>query len=327
MKICVLAPSYRDSSSAFRDLDPPRDVSRLLPEHDVTHVFLDKATCLSVLEGLEADVFVNLCDGVVGEDIPGVEITIALERRGAAYTGAHPAFYDPTREEMKRACEAHGVPTPAHVFADDAEGVERAVRELRLPAFVKPRHGYSSVGITASSRAQSAEALRVEAARVIAEFGGALIEEYVDGREVSVLVASDPEGSDEPIVYPPVECLFAPGMPYKTFDYKWRASKNPWIPCVDRALAEVAMEQTRAIWRALGGSGYARSDIRVDPSGKALFLELNPNCGIFYDDDDGGTADVILDLSGKKKAEFLRGMIAHALRRRRLAASVEVAAE
>jgi len=36
---------------------------------------------------------------------------------------------------------------------------------------------------------------------------------------------------------------------------------------------------------ALHGTGYGRTDIRVDANGDAYFLEINPNCGIFYPTD------------------------------------------
>lgn len=320
MKICVLQPSYRDSASALRELDPPRDLTELLPEHEVEHVFLDRATSVARLAELRADVFVNLCDGAAGEDIPGVEVVEALERRGAAFTGAGSAFYDPSREEMKRVCRAHGVRTPDHVFAYDAHGIEEAARRLALPAFVKPRHGYSSVGVTPASRVTTIEALRAQAAFTIAAFGGALIEEYVDGREFCALVASEPSGGE--VLYQPVECVFAPGLGFKTFDYKWRSSKNPWIPCTDPAIARALAEMTRTVYRALGGNGYARSDIRMDAEGRLYFLELNPNCGVFYPDHDGGTADIILALDGHKKGAFLRGLIAHAIARQRAAREI-----
>ena len=44
MKICVLQPDYRSSSVDYRHYDPPRNLSALLPEHQVDHVFLDKRT-------------------------------------------------------------------------------------------------------------------------------------------------------------------------------------------------------------------------------------------------------------------------------------------
>jgi D-ala D-ala ligase C-terminus len=45
-----------------------------------------------------------------------------------------------------------------------------------------------------------------------------------------------------------------------------------------------------------GARGYARIDVRSDASGENLyFLEINPNCGIFYPQGLYGSADFILD--------------------------------
>lgn len=320
MRICVLQPSYRDSESAIKGLDPPRDLTEWLPGHEVEHAFLDRATGLARLGELDAEVFVNLCDGAEGDDTPGIEIVHALERRNAAFTGAGSAFYDPTRAQMKEACRARGVPTPHHAFADDERGVAGALSRLRLPCFVKPRHGFGSVGVSLESCVTTEAELRAQAARMIASFGGALIEEFIAGREFSVLVASDPGGGAEPVVYPAVECGFAPGVPFKTFDAKWRSAQNPWIACADPDLDQALGEMTRAVFLELGGVGYARSDVRRDAEGRLFFLELNPNCAAFYPDHDGGTADVILALAGGRKVEFLAGLIAFAQRRQREAA-------
>jgi hypothetical protein len=44
----------------------------------------------------------------------------------------------------------------------------------------------------------------------------------------------------------------------------------------------------------LTGTGYARTDVRMDKDGNLYMLEINPNCSVFYKDEDGGTADIIL---------------------------------
>jgi hypothetical protein len=44
-------------------------------------------------------------------------------------------------------------------------------------------------------------------------------------------------------------------------------------------------------------------------------LEINPNCSVFYPDDNGATADVILELDGTGKSTFLQMIIDLALYR------------
>ncbi len=112
-----------------------------------------------------------------------------------------------------------------------------------------------------------------------------------------------------------------PELGYKTFSYKWHGlTRNPWAPCRDDLLAKRLEDMTRAVYLHLDGTGYARADLRVDAAGEPWFLEINPNCSLFYADEDGATADEILQLDGTGKPRFLRRMIDYALRRARAAA-------
>ncbi len=43
----------------------------------------------------------------------------------------------------------------------------------------------------------------------------------MEGREFTVLVAENPEDELNPIVFQPVECVFAEGESFKHFDLKW----------------------------------------------------------------------------------------------------------
>ena len=64
MKICVLQPDYSTSGVDYQYYDPPRNISSLIPEYEVDHVFLNKLTTYQQLLSLSKknyDCFVNLC--------------------------------------------------------------------------------------------------------------------------------------------------------------------------------------------------------------------------------------------------------------------------
>jgi len=42
MKVCVLQPDYSTSGVDYKNYDPARDLTRLLPNDTVDHVFLNK---------------------------------------------------------------------------------------------------------------------------------------------------------------------------------------------------------------------------------------------------------------------------------------------
>src|SRR5262249_12182320 len=154
------------------------------------------------------DAFVSLCDGGFEEDRAGVDVVIELERQGVVYTGADPHFFEPTREAMKRICELRGIDTPRFAFARSLEEARSAAPHLRFPLFVKHANSHGSIGLTEQSRVTDVAQLLLQTAVMLGEYGAVLIEEFVDGREFSVLVAEPGRGEDTPRSYPPVEIGF-----------------------------------------------------------------------------------------------------------------------
>jgi D-alanine-D-alanine ligase-like ATP-grasp enzyme len=302
LKICTLQSSYEGSNAPFKNYDLYCDPSPHLPEHDWSKVFVRKATAVQQIRDLVKegyDVFVNLCDGAWDEDRAGREVVEALERFGAAYTGADLNFYEPSKETMKMVALYNEVKTPPFKFAFNQADIDEAAKTLKFPLIVKHFNGYSSIGMTKDSRCTTPEGLNVQAWKFINEFGGALIEEFIDGREFTCLVAENPDDPKNPIAFKPVECVFDEGPAgFKHFDLKWaECSKIKWIPCAEPALEQKIKDMTKKIFVALNGVSYGRCDLRVNKDGEVFFLEINPNCGIFYPTDPPeamGSADFIL---------------------------------
>jgi D-alanine-D-alanine ligase len=242
----------------------------------------------------------------------------ALERLGLAFTGATSSFYEPSRQAMKRVCHYWDIGTPAYVIASNAEDVEFAASSLEFPLIVKHPNGYASIGLTKASRVETAEALREQAAKTIEAYGGALIEEFVDGREFTVLVAENPDDEFDPIIYQPVEFRFPAGESFKHFDLKWKDyEKMACVPCDDRDLAGRLMDMSRKFFIGLGGTGYGRCDIRMNGEGELFMLEINPNCEAFYPPEDAGSADFILLNDPAGHRGFIDNIIQTALKRQR----------
>jgi D-alanine-D-alanine ligase len=241
------------------------------------------------------DVFVNLCDGTPDEPVSGIRLIKAMEKLGAAFTGADSTCFDPTRQEMKRVAARVGVPTPASTFAKSMADVERASRTLRFPMLVKPPHGYASVGIRKEGRVTNVEDLKVQAAITMKAEGRALIEEFIEGREFTCLVAEDPDDGAEPITFKPVEFIFPEGETFKHYDMKWVDYDMMDVAVVDSPTYDRRLrDYTTRIFREFGIRGYARTDFRLGKDGELYMLEINPNCGIFYAPSEPGSADFSL---------------------------------
>jgi D-alanine-D-alanine ligase len=307
-------------SGPYAEHDVPADPARFLPEHDWTSLQLTKSSAVrELIDAARAgfDVFVNLCDGAWDEDIPGIEVPQALERLGVAYTGANPRSYDPSRLAMKLACHSIGVATPA--FATARSGAEAAgiFDALRPPLIVKHPQGYSSVGMTRASRVDDEPALAREIDRIAAAYGSALVEEFIEGREFTVLVAEPAEPRGDPRTFLPIEVLFPPGETFKHFQLKWiDYGRLHEAPVADAALDAELRAAAAGMFAALGTTGYARVDLRLARDGTLHALEINPNCAVFYPEGAFGSADLVLALDPSGHRGFLQHIIGAALRRR-----------
>jgi D-alanine-D-alanine ligase len=298
MRICILTYDAKGTDSILAEHEIPCDPSRYLDGHECTTALLTKTTAVHRLAHLARqgyDVFFNLCDGAWDDASPGIEVVQALERLDVPFTGATSAFYEPSREAMKRVCHAWGVAAPEAVHVHGPEDVERALDTLRFPLIVKHPSSYASVGLTRDSRVATADALREQVGLMIEAYGAALVEEFIEGREMTVLVAEHPDEHAPPTAYTPIEYRFPEGETFKHYDLKWVDYDGlQAAPCADPELAELVKEGARRMFTGLGGAGYGRCDVRVDRDGVPYFLEINPNCGIFYPPTDPGSADLIL---------------------------------
>ncbi len=300
MRVCILCYTYSDPAAPLAKDDIPYDPLVYLDGHEAEMVYLTKQNTVPRLIALARegyDVFLNLCDGAWDGGQPGIEVVHALERLDVPFTGADSKFYEPSREAMKRVCRAWGVRSPAAVMVRRPEDVERAIDTLRFPLIVKHPNSYSSIGITPASRVETAEALREQVALMQGGYGGgaALVEEFIAGREFTVLVAEHPDEAQPPTAYVPIEYRFPEGETFKHYALKWVDYHGMHArPCADADLAERLKTAARDLFVGIGGTGYGRCDLRVDEDGEVWMLEINPNCAIFYPPSDPGSADLIL---------------------------------
>ena len=336
MKVCVLQPDYSLSGVDYRHYDPARDLSGLLPGHEVHHVALNKLTTYRQLRDLALggyDIFVNLCEGYLEWDVPSIDVIHSLDALNLPYTGPSALLYDPPKPLMKYVAHTVGISTPLHATVDaarirtahEAEGavradamLARAVRHLRFPLFVKPAKAGDSLGVDEHARVDDLLALRAQVLSLASEYRELLVEEYIDGREYTVLVVGDGTGPGHGAALAPIEYVFPAGYAYKSYALKTRElHPEANVPVRDAALAAALRQTAERIFRGFAGIGYARMDFRVDAAGKLHFLEVNFSCSVFYPKGSEGSADHILALDGVGQAGFLERIIAEGIGRHR----------
>lgn len=324
MKVCVLQPDYSRSSVDYANYDPPRDLSALLPGHVVHHVALDKLTTYRQLKELSRkgyDIFVNLCEGYLEWDVPSIDVIHALDALELPYTGPTATLYDPPKVLMKYVAHTTDVRTPLHVVVTAREGASAAgaaARKagLRYPLFVKPAKAGDSLGVDEHSLVANEAELEAKVRATIDEYPELLVEEYVDGREFTVLVVGDPTGGDQCTALAPIEYVFPEGHRFKSYALKTsELHPDANVRVRDEQLWKRLKEAAERVFRGFNASGYARMDFRMDAAGELYFLEVNFTCSVFYGEGYEGSADHILRVDGLGQAGFLRRIIEEGLAR------------
>jgi D-alanine-D-alanine ligase len=221
------------------------------------------------------DVIVPIIHGTGGEDgcLQGF-----LELAGLPYVGSGVlgSAIQMDKDVAKKLLRAEGIPVVPWIaaraveVAAGAEAIaELAIRELGLPAFVKPASLGSSVGVSkAKTRAQLVEGLR-GAARFDDKI---MVERAVNARELEVAVL----GNDAPEASVLGEIV--PKREFYDYESKYVDDDTELlVPApVDEATAERAQELALRAFRILEGAGLARVDFFLDRDTGELFLnELN----------------------------------------------------
>lgn len=319
MKVCVLQPDYSTSNVDYKNYDPPRNLSPLLPDDIVDHILLNKLTTYRQLKSLaknDYDIFVNLCEAYLEWEVPSIDVIHSLDLLNLPYTGPTTKLYDPPKELMKYVSFVSGIDVPNYRIVKNLEDLNDLTFHLRFPLFVKPAKAGDSLGIDDNSLVHDEKSLLIKVKNVLEEFGDVLVEEYIEGREFTVLVASDPKDEKKCLAFKPVEYIFPEGFAFKT--YKLKTSElhpESNIPCKEENIDRKLRKAACAIFKEFGGKGYARLDFRMNAKGKLFFLEINFTCSVFYSDGYEGSADHILKWDGIGQAGFLNHIIQEGINR------------
>jgi D-alanine-D-alanine ligase len=195
---------------------------------------------------------------------------------------------------VKQILQCNGLPTPRFQLFKSA--VRLALDEsMDYPLIVKPSHEDASIGIEPASIVGNAVELRKRIRHIVEEFDQpALVEEYIDGRELNVAIM----GNHKPAVFPISEIDMST-LPKRypriiTYNAKWMKGTEEYEHTrgVCPAILPAALEtQLKAMaleaYRLLGCRDYARVDFRLSKDHQPYILEVNPNPDI---SDDAGFA-------------------------------------
>ncbi len=282
----------------------------------------------------------NLCDGDEINGTPGVSVIHSLEKYGLPYTGSDAHFYDITTSKipMKTAFDAAGVPNAAWGVIDGSDASALALCDrIDPPLIIKPAISGGSMGVSVKNVVHNREQLLSRIAELNQGYrgwqlttGGLFAEKFIEGPEYTTFIVGNGDDPDSCILYDPVERVFHESLPetekFLSFDRLWEIYEDEtpmpgnenfynYIP-----VAEPLKQQLKAIsldaYKAVGGKGYGRLDIRQDrQTGKLYVLEVNAQCGL-SDDEDYTSIGAILRVSGKTFTQLIHEIITVGLRKR-----------
>jgi len=264
--------------------------------HDVrTLGVLDSLTELrAALLEWKPEVVFNLLEEFNGIVTYDQHVVAFLELMRAPYTGCNPRGLLLSRDKVlcKQLLAFHRIPTPQ--FAVFRRGQRFVLpRRLHLPLFVKSATEDASLGIAQASVVDDGARLRERVQFMHEQIGSdALVEEYIEGRELYVGVL----GNDRLTRLPVWEMRFG-SMPESlaaiaTRKVKWDRSYQKRYEITTSAAGELPPalllrldRLSRRIYRALHLSGYARIDFRMRQDGSIFVLEANANPNLTGEED------------------------------------------
>ena len=268
------------------ELDVLKCLKRLGHEVETLAVFDNVAAIVEKLTTYAPDVVFNLTESFYHDRSHEPNIPALLELMKVRYTGSGPEALLLCKDKAlaKKVLTYHRVRLPRFVVSHKARPLRR-LRRFTFPAFVKPVSEESSDGISQASLVKGEEEA-IERARFIHQKFNcdALIEEYVDGREMYVGVL----GNDKPEALPVVELDLSKlpdGTPrIASAEVKWGKGTKAYRDTKSAIATDLSeetiasLQQTAvAAYQALELRDYGRVDMRLQPDGRVQVIEVNPN--------------------------------------------------
>lgn len=288
--------------------------------HNPIYLRLDgSADSLRELADAEADLIFNLVESFGGNDTQDRNIAGYLELLGRRFTGSgsRGLYLAQDKALAKKIFAFHGIKTPE--FATVFRGRSEHAHDLSFPVIVKPAGEDGSIGIHFGAVCNSIKELMERIDYIHSEFDStALIEEYIEGRELYVAVL----GNESPEAMPVIE-LDLSKLPKGTpriagAEVKWEEgtaayekTKNVFPKDLEADTVERLQQTAIQAYQALRLHDYGRIDFRLGKDGEVYVIEVNPNPYLL------STAELALSAkeAGKSYAEVIEGIITSALAR------------
>jgi D-alanine-D-alanine ligase len=245
------------------------------------------------IEEFKPTIVFNLMDAFADVGTFDQNVVSYLELLRVPYTGCNPRGMTLTRDKAlaKKLMAYHRIPVPDFAVVP-LNHKPKLPQRLKYPLIVKSLTYESSTGISQASVVSNDEQLHKRVQYIHDTIlTPAIIEEYIDGREMYVGVL----GNNRLQVLPVWEMSFA-----KMTDQHWKIATDrvKWSVQYQKrhgidtgeaelpeGMAEKIQHLAKRTFKALDMNGYGRIDFRTTPDGKVYVIEANPNAQLAQDED------------------------------------------
>jgi D-alanine-D-alanine ligase len=255
-----------------------------------------------------------------------MNVAAYMDLIGLPYTGAgpHAHFLAQDKATAKKMFHFHGIRTP--YFATAYRGNIDHAHDVKFPLIVKPQLEDGSIGIDAAAVVNGVKELMERVQYVQNEFDSpALIEEYIEGREIYAAILGSYERTE---VLPLVELDLSQlpeGVPriasrdvkFERDSEAYKLTKSRVVEDLDEATTQKLSETAVAAYRAVKLRDYGRIDMRLTAEGEVYVIEANPNPWLSSKHEFAMAGRK----SGRTYTELIKSIIELALERTKSAAS------
>lgn len=244
------------------------------------------------LRRLRPDVVFNQYDDVVHGALYEMRLAALVQMMGFPMTGSPALALGLGRYKFMAAGILHGAGVP---LPPDTRLIER-IGDIdryhwRFPVIVQPGQEHAGIGLDRGSVIYTRKDLKARVRMLLTDYSQpALVQKFLPGREfnvgllggrrLQVLPLAEVDYSRLPDNIPPIMSYAAKWLEdtveYRNTGIICPADVDPWLA---KEISSIALRA----FRAVGGRGYGRVDIRLDENGEPRVLEVNCNSSLEED--------------------------------------------
>ena len=278
------------------DFDAPETIEAIIKTieglgHTVVRIEADEKAFDKLREQKsQIELVFNIAEGLWG-DARESQIPLFCEILRIPYTHSSPTTHAVSLNKnlTKLAAAGAGVRVPKSVIVEKPDSV-KLWSGMKWPVIVKPNAEGSSIGVFDKNVVGDEQGLEARIKEMYGQgfAGQLLVEEYIDGRELTVAVWGNEKLEILPIIEQKFDFLPAGMRRIASFELKWLYEdtlKDPKTAyeCpanLNERLKDEIEKMTKLVYRALEVRDCARVDFRLDRDERPYFLEINTLPGI-----------------------------------------------